>query len=377
MVIWPALLLATIVFAVIGLPTKFVRQYACGPLEFPRDHGRHHSSQSEWWHLCGNLESPGGREWGYQFTVFRYCPGFTLGKDLFRMLPIDGYVGHLIITNCQEKDFRFFEAGGSPLLGFAGAANDRLHLWVSHWSLSENDGTIRLSTHNEGFGSELTLMPRKPPVLHGDNGFCRKTPIPGHASVHYSLTSLETSGTLTWQGEAVHVTGKSWLDREWGTQVMPPEVKGWNWACLHLENDHEIMLHLIRLNDGTVADTSYGTIVPPDGGFRSLTSNDFRVQATGSWRSDKTAAVYPMGWSVRIPSEGVFLEVEPVVKEHEQVTALAVTVEIDYWEGPVRVTGTMKGKAVQGKGYVELGCRAFLFSVGVCKYCLFSEASCA
>jgi len=238
MVVWPALFLGIILVAGIAFPAKFQRHYEFAPLNFPRDHGRHKSFQTEWWHLCGNLESQGGAEWAYQFTVFRYCPGFRLGKDLFRLLPIDGHIGQFVITNCAERGFRFFEAGGSPLLGFAGAANDRLHLWVGHWSLSEKDGTIRMSAHDGGFGTELTLTPKKRPVLHGDNGFCRKVPIPGNASVHYSLPSLETSGTLTWQGEGVDVKGRSWLDREWGTLRFTPKVKGWNWACLQLDGDH-------------------------------------------------------------------------------------------------------------------------------------------
>ncbi len=354
MVVWPALFLGIILVAGIAFPAKFQRHYEFAPLNFPRDHGRHKSFQTAWWQICGNLESQRGAEWAYQFTVFRYCPGFRLGKDLFRLLPIDGHIGQFVITNCAERGFRFFEAGGSPLVGFAGAANDRLHLWVGHWSLSEKDGTIRMSAHDGGFGTELTLTPKKRPVLHGDNGFCRKVPIPGNASVHYSLPSLETSGTLTWQGEGVDVKGRSWLDREWGTLMFTPKVKGWNWACLQLDGDHEIMLNLILLDDGTAAQTSYGAVVLPDGRWRPLKWDDFRVEAIDWWKSDRTGAIYPIAWSVFISSEDASLVVEPVLKDHEQVTALGLTLGIDYWEGPVRVTGTMNGTAVRGKGHIEL-----------------------
>jgi hypothetical protein len=35
------------------------------------------------------------------------------------------------------------------------------------------------------------------------------------------------------------------------------------------------------------------------------------------------------------------------------------------------------GETLRQRMELEGGCRAFLFSIGVCKYCLFSEASCA
>jgi len=323
-------------------------------LGFPRDHGRHSSFQTEWWHLCGNLESEGGREWGYQFTVFRYCPGFRPGRDLFRVFPFDCYLAHVILTNCQERDFRFFEAYGTPLLGYARAAEDQLHLWTCHWSLSEQDGQIQLTAEKDGFGTELTLISRKGPVFQGQNGYCLKGPIPGQASVHYSMPSLGTAGILKWQGEPFPVKGKSWLDREWGTQLFSGKVEGWNWVCLHLDNDHEIMLFPMLMGDEKILDTSYGAIISPEGGSKSLTARDYQVDSTGSWRSEKTGPVYPMGWLVRIPSEDVRITVEPELKEHEQVISAITLVGIDYWEGPVRTTGTMKGKRVRGRGYVEL-----------------------
>ena len=41
------------------------------PFRFPADHGPHADFRSEWWYLTGNLQTPEGRHFGYQFTIFR------------------------------------------------------------------------------------------------------------------------------------------------------------------------------------------------------------------------------------------------------------------------------------------------------------------
>ena len=38
---------------------------------FPRDHHSHPDFKTEWWYATGNLTSPEGDEYGYQFTIFR------------------------------------------------------------------------------------------------------------------------------------------------------------------------------------------------------------------------------------------------------------------------------------------------------------------
>ncbi|MEK7683124.1 MAG: lipocalin family protein, partial [Chloroflexota bacterium] len=52
---------------------------------------------------------------------------------------------------------------------------------------------------------------------------------------------------------------------------------------------------------------------------------------------------YPSGWRIDIPSAGLALEVQPLIADQE------LRLGIVYWEGAVRVTGS-----VTGLGYVEL-----------------------
>ncbi|MFZ1395770.1 MAG: lipocalin-like domain-containing protein, partial [Candidatus Promineifilaceae bacterium] len=49
----------------------FARATEPNNIEFPRDLGAHDAYQTEWWYYTGNLEGENGRQFGYQFTIFR------------------------------------------------------------------------------------------------------------------------------------------------------------------------------------------------------------------------------------------------------------------------------------------------------------------
>jgi predicted secreted hydrolase len=80
---------------------------------------------------------------------------------------------------------------------------------------------------------------------------------------------------------------------------------------------------------------------------RHLRLADFRIHATGRWRSPTTGGLYPAGWHIQVPSEKLDVTVQPTVPQQEVVTRGGAGVS--YWEGSVRVTGS-----ASGVGYVEL-----------------------
>ena len=347
---------------------------------FPKDHGQHQDFRTEWWYLCGRLSSNDGTQWAYHFTIFRRTlerwtdlalVSMAIGSKTIRNIAafqrafarmlenqnsrrigVDGYVGHFSITNVGEQDYVFFERGGTSLFNIAGAWNDRLGIWVKGWRLQERGEVVHVLAERYGFAIDLELLPLKPPVLHGNQGLCTKGPASGQASYHYSLSSLRTTGTLKWHGESHRVFGNSMMDREFGTAMLPRTVRGWDWFGLILDNNHEIMISLIRNSDGSRAGTSAGTVAFPDGTWHCFTAEHFIVEALESWTSPATGARYPIHWHVGIDQMNVQLDVRAVIKEHELVSATSTT--IDYWEGPVSISGSMQGETVTGNGHVEL-----------------------
>ena len=66
-------------------------------------------------------------------------------------------------------------------------------------------------------------------------------------------------------GRTLAVTGTSWMDHEFFTSAMAPGLVGWDWFGLQLDDGWEVMLYLLRHQDGTVDPASSGTLIDPQG----------------------------------------------------------------------------------------------------------------
>jgi predicted secreted hydrolase len=160
---------------------------------------------------------------------------------------------------------------------------------------------------------------------------------------------MTTKGTLSVGRRTVNVNGESWFDHEWSTSVLGPDAVGWDWFSLQLSDGRELMLYLVRLNDGGVEAVSGGTLVERDGSLRPVKLSDFSLEPSGAtWTSPVSQAVYPIGWRLRVPAAGLDLTVEPFFPAQE------MQLSFTYWEGAVRVSGVSGGQPVTGQGYVEL-----------------------
>ena len=53
------------------IPPGFVAADGSRPLTFPEDFGAHEDFRTEWWYYTGNLQTPEGRPFGFELTVFR------------------------------------------------------------------------------------------------------------------------------------------------------------------------------------------------------------------------------------------------------------------------------------------------------------------
>ena len=195
---------------------------------------------------------------------------------------------------------------------------------------------------------DLSLRSAKPPVLQGEAGLSQKSGEAGNASYYSSCTRMEAQGSLRAGGPPVPVTGLVWMDREWGTSALGPGQVGWDWLALQLDDGHDLMVYRLRRADGTLDPHSSGTLVAPDGAARTLSAGEVAFDVLGEWRSPRDGTRYPARWRLRVPSEGLELEVRPLLADQE------LHLSVRYWEGAVEVTGSRAGHPVQGRGYVEL-----------------------
>ncbi|MBM4127103.1 MAG: carotenoid 1,2-hydratase [Nitrospira sp.] len=338
------------------LPSSFEQAAAGYRYEFPRDHGSHPSYRTEWWYYTGHLRAKTGRLFGYELTFFRRAVSPEDIKTQPSQWSVSHlYLAHLAVTDVEGRRFHFSEKLSRAGLGKAGAEESRLHAWIDDWraeaapapngmhTLFARDGTATL---------DLQLQPAKPLVVHGRDGISRKGAGEGNATHYYSFTRLATTGNLTIGTERFEVAGTSWMDHEFGSTDLGPDLSGWDWFSIQLEDQSELMLYRLRRKDGGSDLESSGTIVLPDGTTRHLSVSDIRIESTRTWTSQESRAVYPSTWRIEVPSMDLALEVMPLLADQELRTSRST--QVTYWEGAVSVSGLKHGRSVKGQGYVEL-----------------------
>jgi len=323
---------------------------------FPRDHGAHDEFRTEWWYYTGQLTTKDGRPFGYQLTFFRR----GMPRDQTKTLPSQWavtqlYLAHFAVSDLSKGRFHFSEKISRAGLGKAGAARDRLHVWIDRWSAespSAAPGTQTLQAADGDLAIQLTVSPRKPLVVHGTDGISHKGSARGQASHYYSFTRLATTGTLSIGAERFDVTGNSWMDHEFGSADLGKDLVGWDWFSLQLDDQRELMLYRLRRTDGSADPASSGTVIDRDGQGHHLSIGDFTLEPTSYWTSQASQARYPQRWRLTIPSQQLSLELVPLMAEQELSTTHST--QVTYWEGAIEATGSTQGRPARGQGYMEL-----------------------
>jgi predicted secreted hydrolase len=323
---------------------------------FPRDHGAHEEFRTEWWYYTGQVTAIDGRPFGYQLTFFRR----GMPHDQVRTLPSQWavtqlYLAHFAVSDLSKGHFHYAEKISRAGLGKAGAARDRLHVWIDQWSAespSTAPGTQTLHATDGDLALQLTVSPEKSLVVHGTQGISRKGAAAGQASHYYSFTRLATTGTLSIGTERFDVTGSSWMDHEFGSADLDKDLVGWDWFSLQLDDQRELMLYRLRRADGSADPVSSGTIIDRDGLGHHLSIGDFTLEPTSYWTSQTSHARYPQRWRLTIPSRQLSLELVPLMAEQELSTTRST--QVTYWEGAIAATGTAQGQPIHGQGYMEL-----------------------
>ena len=331
--------------------TGFSRATLPREFTFPLDHGPHFDYQTEWWYYTGNLETAAGRHFGYQLTFFRrgLAPGAPAAGP--GLVTSQIYFAHFALTDAAGERHLFSERFSRGADDLAGAAGAPFGVWLESWrveSLNADGSAVHLVAPDGDHALDLTLRALKPIVAHGDRGLSPKSEQAGNASYYLSYTRLDTTGTVTLDGETFSVQGESWFDHEWSTSALGPQAVGWDWFSLQLADGRELMYFQIRRTDGALESVSGGTLVEPDGSTRRLSAEDVQLTVSARWRSPESGADYPARWRLVIPAAGIDLTAEPWLSDQE------MRVSFPYWEGAVQFSGTSNGRAVTGSGFIEL-----------------------
>ena len=317
--------------------------------QFPRDHFEHPEFRTEWWYYTGNLQARDGHRYGFELVFFRSAqdrPAADRNPSAWRV--DDLYLGHLALTDIDNRRFRYFKRLNRAGPGIAGASFEQARIWNGNWESRWDVGTgaQTISAVADGIRFALHLTPRTGPVIHGENGVSQKAEGAGKASYYVSFPRLAVEGVLN--GAAV--TGLAWMDHEWFSHQLEANQQGWDWFSVQLDIGAEFMLFQLRRTDGSIDPFSSGTYIAPDRHATHLKRADFALQPVAYWTSPRTRARYPVRWRISIPSLKVTLESAAAIPDQELVDDPGPT----YWEGAVTYSGSVSTGSASGVGYLEM-----------------------
>jgi predicted secreted hydrolase len=337
---------------------------------FPADHGSHAGFQTEWWYVTGNMKNDDGHEFGFQFTIFRRAIDARSAAERGRgskWAVGDVYLGHLAVSDIGGKSFVFGETVQRGNVGLAGATDaaektSPISVTLGNWNFVRfgDDGKDargwKLEARENGIDLSLTLTETLAPILHGkagQEGLSLKGPQPGQASYYYSVAGLETAGTLKLNGRSYKiVSGRSWMDHEFGSNQLSEAQAGWDWFAIQLDNKGVLMLYVLRHKDGSIEPASSGTWVAPDGSRTHVDLADLKFTRGRSWTSPTSDGQYTLEWTIDIAKLNLSLTV--TAAQDDQEIKPGNNSGVSYYEGATRVKGTLNGAEVKGDGYLEI-----------------------
>lgn len=332
-----------------GNANPFARATEPNAVQFPRDLGAHEDYQTEWWYYTGNLETADKRPFGFQFTIFRRALTAEATDTASDWRTNQVYLAHFTVSDGENGRFYERERFSRGAAGLAGAQAEPYRVWLEDWSVAETvAGQVRLQAKTEEVAIDLLLNQTLPPVLQGDGGLSQKGSEPGNASYYYSIAQQQVRGTVTLPEGTVEVTGVAWKDHEYSTNALTADAVGWDWFSLQFDNGAALMLVQIRRQDGSLTFVPDGIFVQPDGSTQLVAAGSWELEVLDHWTSEASGATYPMGWRLWVRELGLDVEGRPLMPNQE-LTGTTV-----YWEGAVQFNGTLDGRPITAKGYIEM-----------------------
>jgi predicted secreted hydrolase len=254
-------------------------------------------------------------------------------------------MAHLALTDVEAGTHRAVERFSRENPALAGATAVPLRVWLEDWQLTEtgSPGVWRLQAADGELALDLWLTAQKPPVLQGQDGLSRKSAEPGNASYYYSMTRLETTGSVRSGSTSHAVVGSSWLDREWSTSALGADQSGWDWFSLQFDDGQELMYYQLRDNEGLAHPNSLGNWTDADAGQSLITPGRIELTELEYWTSP-AGVRYTTAW--RLQLDGQIWQIRAVLPDQW------MNLSIPYWEGAVDILN-MDGTAA-GRGFLEM-----------------------
>lgn len=340
-----------------------------------------HAMPVEWWYYSGHLADGQGRRYGVMagffvvrapgippchFVIYqlvekdggKFHSGSVIEKEMIKVMKkvLAGLPEELTRKLPPDwKDVNAIEKYHRYMTSPAVVRNDQLSLKYGDelFEKTAGDGAdwaewkYRTAIVDPAFRFELEMKPERGPMFVGGEGNVGVKP--GEDMFYYSISRLDTSGTITIGGEERKVKGTLWYDHQFGTFGRELRPIGWDWICLQLEDGTDLNLSAQRVPETDERFARLGTIMFADGSQKVV--RDVVIEPLFRWTSADTGITYPLGWMIAIPSLEMHFTVKPVMQQQEMRTFGPLRA---IWEGACTVDAVVGGKQLKGNGYTEL-----------------------
>ncbi len=317
------------------------------PIAFPEDESVHRAHAVEWWYWNGHLNDARGRRYSFMDCLFRVDTKKVKLPSLARTPFKTAYFSHALLVDIARKKLARRIA---PLSVISDDSFSRPELCINYFNptlsggyvncVMEKTGKAQYHVKNEDI--DLSLEATKKPLLEGGTGYLD---LGTKATYYYSLPHLKAKGRIRVGNAWVDVSGKAWMDHQWANTEYSRDR--WDWFSLQLDDGTDAVFCQYGTDRGPYlfADISYA-----DGRQGHFQGAQVAIAPLSRrWTSPESKAEYPVAWRLTIPEKGIDLAVKAPVEHEEMLFG-----SINYWEGPLAVTGRFGKRKAVGVGFMEL-----------------------
>jgi predicted secreted hydrolase len=324
-------------------------------LVFPRDHGAHPETRTEWWYATGWLGQAEQPTHGFQVTFFRSRTGLAQ-DNTSRFAARQLLFAHAAVTvlgaggkpGQHLHDQRIARWSGDPVAALGAARLAGGAVTLQGWSLRDTGSAWQAVVQGRDFALNLQLARTQPLLLQGEGGYSRKGPDEGQASHYISEPQLVTRGSVTAQGRSTPATaGQAWMDHEWSDEILHPQAVGWDWIGINLFDGSALTAFVLRRADGSAL-WAGGSWRRAGEAAQAFGPDGVRFSPGRRWRSPSSAANYPVEWTVDTPAGRYTLR---ALMDAQELDGRGSTGTV-YWEGLSELIDA-QGRRV-GLGYLEM-----------------------
>jgi geranylgeranyl pyrophosphate synthase/predicted secreted hydrolase len=372
-----------------------------GPIDLTIHDLPHESASLEWWYLNCHIVTDTGRELSLFAAFFRqslasegpdgklryaHSVSFALCDPAARRysakVAVDGAAPALGLQKldaglgtrggCLNRALReVLERGTVPgptrlFTTDALVAMDSLDLEFGgdrFWKSAAGDYELELRDEQNQISCRLSFSPEKLPHRFGKDGIVHG--VSDELMFYYYIPRCSVSGQLTVGGVTETVlTATGWYDHEFGFKpktrpILRPisepvdEQTSWRWLSMQLEGGVDVSTFIITRGDRVL--DNWTVVSDADGRYEAFTGALLTPLRT--WRSTRSFVEYPVSFQLELPEARIRLRIEAAFDDQE---VLSVISDPGFWEGRVQVFGSVAGRPVTGKGWVE--CKGFRFA---------------